>query len=265
MEYISKTEFIKLEKEENDYLIFSDFFDLKNSKKIIIFLNSILDEEKRSQKFQAQLAYSIVKYNYSVFRFDYYGTGDSQGELYEFDFENTISDLHSLILKYSKNYKEIILLGIRIGADLALKYASLYNNIHQLVLIEPVLNGKRFLLEQRTRRKFFYSLNKIRNYSDKILINNKYYEDFLGYPLSDEVITYLNNMDTQYLRITNTKIILLTVNSSNTKKYLNSFQKDMGQCNSLVYKKVNCKPFWISLEPVNTANLIFEIINSINN
>ena len=69
-----------------------------------IFLNPLFDEKKRSQKFYAETAREFCKHGIPVIRFDYYGSGDSEGKLYELNLSELFISVKSLIDKTQKKF-----------------------------------------------------------------------------------------------------------------------------------------------------------------
>lgn len=230
--------------------------------KACIFLNPIFDEKKRSQKFYAETARAICLKKYHVFRFDYYGTEDSEGQLYEFDLENSLEDLATLIdlLKTRFNPENIEILGIRLGADLALHYSiNLGAEIKKMHLIEPIVNGKRYLLEQRSRRKMFFKLNNMTEVKEGIEINGNEYEDHQGYPISNGNMNFLSNMDSLSFIPENRNISLIKLKTISSVKLIAKLNEKLEERNKINFIKFNVADFWASLEPIDTSGLTKEI------
>jgi len=235
-----------------------------SNNKACIFLNPIFDEKKRSQKFYADTARSICLKGYHVFRFDYYGTDDSEGQLYEFDLETSLRDLTELhdLLKSRFNPGNIEILGIRLGADLALHYSiNPKNEIKKLHLIEPIVNGKRYLTEQRSRRKMFFKLNNMTEVREIIEINGKEYEDHQGYPMSRENVIFLNNLDSLFFIPENKNISLIKLNTVSSVKLMAKLNEKLEEKNKLNSFNFKVDDFWASLEPTNTSALTKEIVD----
>ena len=86
-------------------------------------------------------------------RFDYIGTGDSPDlELNSDQVTAWAADVVAAIeeLKRRTGVERVVLLGIRLGALLALQTAQNSAAVTALVLLAPVLSGKRYLRELRT-------------------------------------------------------------------------------------------------------------------
>jgi pimeloyl-ACP methyl ester carboxylesterase len=87
-----------------------------------------------------------------VLRFDYYGTGDSAGDLGDVDLQGWMGDIELAVeeLKDTTMAPSIGLLGLRLGATLAAAVAGKRKkDINALALWDPVVFGTEYLSELR--------------------------------------------------------------------------------------------------------------------
>jgi len=261
-----KLEFIGLNK--RNYFIHSHS-PLQTNRETIIFFNPMFDEKKRVQKFQCETARALCRLGYTVIRFDYYGTGDSGGDTFEFDFSTVYSDFSYLIdhIKNTFSPEGIILFGIRLGADLALMNSISEPTIKHLILVEPIIDGKRYLLELRMRKKLFYNLNKIQSNKEQLLIQEQKFEDFQGYPMSFENLAYLEKMNLSDSNIIDKSVTIFKTNSISNKKLVVKFKEkiEIKKSSSVNIHYVDCPEFWAALESVDTSTLTQQIITFISN
>ncbi|MUL78128.1 alpha/beta hydrolase [Mycobacterium sp. CBMA226] len=101
------------------------------------------------------LAQELSERGFIVLRFDYRATGDSAGELGS---DAALSDYQDSIrtaVQYLRTagVTRIGVIGLRMGAMLAANVASDVDGLAALVLWDPVLDGRRYLREQRTLYK----------------------------------------------------------------------------------------------------------------
>jgi pimeloyl-ACP methyl ester carboxylesterase len=88
-------------------------------------------------------------------RFDYLGTGDSADINPQADQLTTwIDDVQAAIseLRRQTGVERVILFGIRLGALLATLASTQSNSVAGLILVAPVISGRRYLRELRTAR-----------------------------------------------------------------------------------------------------------------
>lgn len=227
----------------------------------ILFLDPVLDEKKRVQRFQAEMSRKLCGKGFHSFRFDHYGTGDSSGELHQFEFLRTVEDIGRVknLLIESYGLREIILFGIRMGADLAVIYANKDSTIKKLVLIEPIIHGKRYLLEQRVRRQAFFKLNRMPDVSE-VFIDTKKFEDFQGYPLSDSNLAFLEDHDLLRYQLRDREIFLFKLAVIFSKKPVVKFKEGLTAVNILSYFESSTSEFWASLEYLDTTDLSLQIL-----
>lgn len=235
-----------------------------SNQEAFFFFNPILDEKQNVQKFQVQAARNLCNLNYFVIRFDYFGTGDSAGELYEMDFYKTLLDIEYLFDYILKEYNvnSIKLLGVRFGADLAAVIATKFAFISILFLIEPIIKGLRYLIEQRFRRKMFFRITGIPDREDLIGINGRTFEDFQGCPLSTDVLKFIGDLNLDEISFKNKSVFIYSI-STTSKKLMNNVVSNLSVSNKIILTELNCPEFWTTAEAKNMTILIDEIINSL--
>jgi pimeloyl-ACP methyl ester carboxylesterase len=87
-----------------------------------------------------------------VLRFDYFGTGDSAGEMADADLKGWQNDIGTAIeeLKDTAGVTRVALVGLRLGGTLAARVAAGRKaEVEKLVLWDPVVNGDEYLTEMR--------------------------------------------------------------------------------------------------------------------
>lgn len=90
----------------------------------------------------------LAAQGYLVFRFDLFGTGDSEGEPNEASFERWLGDISSAIAWLRQNYgvTNLSALGVRLGGSLlALAAERTPKEFGSLVLWSPILCGRTYL------------------------------------------------------------------------------------------------------------------------
>ena len=112
---------------------------INGSSKIVIFLHGFTGNKNESNFSFSRQAKLFDKNEIDSIRFDYYGSGDSDGQFEDMDFIDLIIQGNKII-DYVKNldYKEIYLEGMSMGGALAIKLAN--PTISKLILISPAIN-----------------------------------------------------------------------------------------------------------------------------
>ncbi|MGZ5776657.1 MAG: alpha/beta fold hydrolase [Ramlibacter sp.] len=101
---------------------------------------------------QVQLAMALAQDGFPVFRFDYHGTGDSAGEpdapgrvdAWLSSIEAAVAQARS-----QSGASQVAMLGIRLGATLAVEAAARIGGVDSLLLWAPCPSGRAFLREMK--------------------------------------------------------------------------------------------------------------------
>jgi pimeloyl-ACP methyl ester carboxylesterase len=106
-------------------------------------------EYMRSHRAFRQLANLLTRRGLHVFRFDYFATGDSSGASGEGSLAQWVADVHLAIeeLKDNASLESVSLVGLRLGAALAVRASASRRDIDRLVLWDPVVRGPSYLDE----------------------------------------------------------------------------------------------------------------------
>lgn len=144
-----------------------------------------------------QLAQQLTRLGFHVFKFDYYGTGDSAGATGAGDLQHWRRDIVSAMeeLRDVSAVNRLSLVGARLGGALAATIAAdLASNgmvVDQLALWDPVSNGRAYLAELQALQN-----RRIANsrYPLERLVDPQCPE-LLGYPLSETLRQCLAKLD----------------------------------------------------------------------
>lgn len=129
-----------------------------------------------------QLGQRLAMQGLATLRFDYYGSGDSEGDSREASLAQWISDVGSAIheLRIRGGVQSVCLVGCRLGASLAYLAASERGDATALVLCDPIVNGRVWLdqLEAEHRSMLLRSHVAQRNSANRT-------NQLLGFPIPD--------------------------------------------------------------------------------
>lgn len=142
----------------------------------VLLCYPILHEYMRTHWAFRRLSKMLSEAGYHVFRFDYYGTGDSSGDGNEISLQQWESNVLSAFqeLKDVSGAENLYVVSTRFGAALS-TLASTNNGFKPKCCIfwDPVLDGRRYLEELKT-------LNDSRNISPETS-GNPNFEELMGY------------------------------------------------------------------------------------
>ncbi len=115
----------------------------------VLYLPPFAEEMNRSRRMASMLARTLADKGLGVLILDLFGTGDSAGNFEDARWETWCGDAETAFHWLgNQGYRRISLLGLRLGACLALKTAdALRNNdlLSQIVMWQPVTQGESFL------------------------------------------------------------------------------------------------------------------------
>lgn len=116
-----------------------------NAEKVVVVCPPLFDEYRRTYRALSELCVAIAERGVHAFRFDYYGTAESQGLLSEASVDEWLSDIEKAVDEAVavSGASRVTLLGVRFGATLA---AQIKNPLVKAYLFwDPVVSGKRYL------------------------------------------------------------------------------------------------------------------------
>jgi uncharacterized protein len=113
----------------------------------VVLFNPFGSEYLYAQRALRQLAQRLAERSFHVLRFDYSCSGDSDGECEAADARQWIGDANLAIeeLEERAGLDRVCLVGLRLGALVALHAASGRRDVEGLVLWEPVCSARAYL------------------------------------------------------------------------------------------------------------------------
>jgi len=113
----------------------------------LVIVPPLFEELARTRKLLVNAAREFAGAGFNVVRFDYYGTGLSEGRFEDFTPSQATRDLEKVVsFCRERGAQKISLLGFRYGAYLAAQYASRFQ-VERVVVWEPVLDPAAYMAE----------------------------------------------------------------------------------------------------------------------
>jgi exosortase A-associated hydrolase 2 len=107
------------------------------------------EEKHESYRLFVNCARFLAKQGLFILRFDYYGTGDSEGEWQDATVNSWLSDIKSAIQFLNNEISNIKvgLMGLRFGGTLAAITAENIDDLSFLILWEPIVDLKEYIYQ----------------------------------------------------------------------------------------------------------------------
>jgi uncharacterized protein len=186
----------------------------------VLICYPIMHEYMRSHWALRQLAVSLANAGFHVFRFDYFGTGDSAGNGDEIDIDQWKNNIRTAAheLKDTADVTKLSIIGLRLGATLAAKTILHDIKINKIVLWDPIIDGSSYLAELKAMHKEIY-----KNFDgfDQANYNNNS-QELLGYKIPQKFRDDLGKLNLIKPAFNDAKkIIVLSTKTSNDHSDIN--------------------------------------------
>ena len=120
----------------------------------VVMVHPFAEEKKFSHRVLVNLSRELARRDVASLRFDLSGCGDSFGESADRTLDDWLYDIDSACNQFELHHQPapIVVLGLRLGATLALAAQSDNPWAKALVLWEPVISGRKYIDEILRRR-----------------------------------------------------------------------------------------------------------------
>jgi exosortase A-associated hydrolase 2 len=117
----------------------------ETARQSVVIVPPFAEEMNKTRHLMAALARRIAGVGYDVLLFDFFGTGDSEGDFADSSIAAWRSDIDAVI-RFMNPRIRLHLVGFRAGALMAADAASRHD-VHSLTLVQPHLSGRQQLDE----------------------------------------------------------------------------------------------------------------------
>ncbi len=230
---------------------FLHYADPVSSSTGIVYCHSFAEEKNMSHAVVVKAARMFAAAGFPVFRFDFSGCGDSEGDLQFSSVEDWQQDLDAAIeiFRQETGVSQCLLWGLRLGAGLVLLRQE-RNDIAGLILWQPVLDFS-VHMKQFLRRAISTHISQGKEGTAMEKIEDVLQRDGLthviGYPVSKDLHDSFSGIGDQPAGVVpSVPIFLLSLSLMEQpafaiKKYAQQL-KEAGS--SITLQHVKAKPFW---------------------
>ncbi|NWG15761.1 MAG: alpha/beta fold hydrolase [Chloroflexi bacterium] len=159
----------------------------------IVLCPPIEQEYIRCHRAYRQLAVRLARAGFPTLRFDYYGTGDSSGDEAVMGLDVWLDNVGAAMeeAKSRGGASRVALVGLRLGAALALMAARGRPDVAAVALWEPVVSGREYLNELMAwhQEKLRYFLSNI------VMDSGQKPTELLGFAITDRMFESLTSLN----------------------------------------------------------------------
>jgi pimeloyl-ACP methyl ester carboxylesterase len=165
----------------------------------VLLCNPFGEEASRAHRTFRVLATQLERAGYAALRFDYSGTGDSQGESTDASVEAWLADIGVAAdrLRVASDASRIAIIGLRFGATLAaLAAARGYVRPRHLLMWDPVVDGGAYLRELAAQHRAYMRMEMGARFRDRLRTRADGTPlEALGTPIGDALAAQLAAID----------------------------------------------------------------------
>lgn len=112
----------------------------------VLMCHAFSEERQKSYRSTSLFAHELAEAGIPSMRFDYFGTGDSPGNLNQLSIDSMVDDTVAAYqeAKRQLGVDEIVLVGIRLGALIANRAACQLGSISRIAFWNPIVEGQRY-------------------------------------------------------------------------------------------------------------------------
>lgn len=224
----------------------------------VLLCNPFGEEAIRAHRVFRVMAARLAREGISVLRFDYFGTGDSSGASHEGTptrWGKDVRQAHDELVRRT-GASNIMWIGLRYGANLALLASARPVKLSRLILWDPLISGSKYLAELAEGHAGYMRWDL---------------EDWdpdpdapaqgLGWPLKDELRSALERLDLSKPRFSSARQVMAIVSSPDPEAMAVLARLAEGQTTDV--RLVSTNSPWNSDEALNSTLVPGEIVNAI--
>jgi len=185
----------------------------------VVICAPIGQEYIQSHRVIYQLAVLLSRAGFHVLRFDYFGCGDSEGNFDQGSLVQWTKDIHTAIdeIRNRSKLTRLSLIGLRIGATLALRAAVDSPHVDSIIVWQPIFDGRLYLeelaeIQQDDYQGTEFQKKQIRDPSVMETPN-----EILGFPMTSELKLELEMISLDALKLRPDIKVLVFCNNEGSK------------------------------------------------
>jgi alpha/beta superfamily hydrolase len=222
----------------------------------IVLCYPIINEYIRAHRAFRRLATLLASEGFHVLRFDYFGCGDSYGDDDDASLLEWTNNVSTAIdeLKNGCDASHICLIGLRMGATLALLAAENREDIDSMVLWESIVKGEEYI---RQIKRLDLEIEKTKGIAKeaKDRTDDNRHLEILGSRISDLLLEQLRKLDLLTMQQSPANKILHVRNTDDydRREFLNHLKHlsvDVEETN------ISCASIWLEADDAAYAGFV---------
>lgn len=160
----------------------------------VVLCQSMGEEYIRFHRAFRRLSDLLVEAGFPVLRFDYYGCGDSSGASEQARISHWCADVAAAISEMQRQPRvtRICLIGLRLGASLAMIAGAEHKDVDRMVLWDPVVRGPDYVKELGATQQRMLQYAHVVPRRDG---TSETAHEVLGFPFTDSLRSDLEALD----------------------------------------------------------------------
>lgn len=222
----------------------------------VVLCYPILNEYLRAHRAFVRLATLLASEGFHVLRFDYFGCGDSYGGAEDASLTQWTENVSTAIdeLKNGCDASHICLIGLRMGATLALLAAEGRDDVDSLVLWESIVNGEAYIRDIQQASLAYEKVEGIAREA-KGRADDQDGLDILGFRVSGLLLEELEKLDLLRIQQCPANKILHLRNCDDYDRtefliHLKELRADVEERN------ISCASIWLEADNESYAGLV---------
>jgi len=164
----------------------------------VLLCNPFGEEAVRAHRIYRVLATQLSRAGHPVLRFDYLGTGDSQGDADDVTLDDWIDDiaLAAAVLRRESGVSQLAAVGLRLGGTLAARaVARRAIELRHLLMWDPIVAGAAYLRELAAAHVEYMTDELSKPQPPPRMSAEGHPEEVLGHPLSPALARAMAGLD----------------------------------------------------------------------
>jgi len=228
------------------------------NEKAVLFCYPVGHEYLRAYRSFKLLSDKLTAKGAHCLRFDYLGTGDSFAHSEDCDLSNWIDDINLAVdeLKAMSGLKKVTIVGLRLGAILAVKAAAERKDVDAVVCWDPVISGNAYLNKLTAQHSaMLKDLDRFTSPRSKTECETT---ELVGYFYSQSLMDSLQKLDSQEFSSIDSEKLSFVYSSESEEELINVVK-------NLKARKFEHQVGWSDVSKIETTYLPHDIIEHITN